>query len=376
MRSATITIHQDALAHNLQVIKDQTQPTTKVLAMVKADAYGHGVAAAVPALMEADGFGVACMSEALAVQDVLVQLKHTKPVVLIEGVFSYDEWLTAIEQDFGCVIHQDTQLECALQSLPRADGFCRTTWLKYNTGMCRLGFDTDNIIQKAKQLIQAGYRVILTTHFACADDAQHPLNQVQIERFNHALQAIQAFAPDTQGSLCNSAGIFNFTAHHHHWVRAGIALYGSKPIAQHSATALGLLPAMTLSAKIIAIHQLHAGDSVGYGALWQADKPHQIGVVSIGYGDGYPRVVTGASVAITDTDGVVYSCAILGRVAMDMFMVDIDGLTIEVGAPVVLWGDAPHIDEIASCAGTIGYELMCRLTQRPNRHIEMLSSNA
>ncbi|MFC0820795.1 alanine racemase [Moraxella marmotae] len=375
MRTATVTIHQDALVNNLQIIKDTIKPTTKVLAMVKANAYGHGVDAAVPALLSADGFGVACLSEAMAVEKALNDNKSSKkPIVLIEGVFSQDEWQTAILHDFGCVVHCQAQLNWAIQNLPNDDSFCRSIWLKYNTGMNRLGFDDDGVIAAAKTLHQAGYRLILTTHFSCADDKDHPLNAVQIDKFNTALASIRRFAPDAKGSLCNSAGIFHFKEHHHDWVRAGIALYGSKPIANQSAKALGLKPAMTLSAQVMAIHTLPAGSQVGYGALWTTTKSQQIAVVSIGYGDGYPRVLDNASVAITDKQGKVHQCPIIGRVAMDMFMVDIDGLQIDVGAKVVLWGQQPSIDEIADCANTIGYELMCRLTARPSRQIEPLSA--
>ncbi|OOR83390.1 alanine racemase [Moraxella canis] len=369
MRTTSITIHPDALMHNLKVIKKQLSPNTKILAMVKADAYGHGIEATVPALIHADGFGVACLSEAMAVKKALDGMNVKKPIVLIEGAFSLDEWKVAVEHDFSCLIHHQNQLAWALAHQPKQDQCCHTIWLKYNTGMSRLGFNDDQIILAAKSLTDAGYRLILTSHFACADDKSHPLNALQISKFDQALARIQAFAPDTLGSLCNSAGIFNFKDHHHDWVRAGIALYGSKPVADQSAKALNLMPAMTLSAQVMAIHTLAAGDSIGYSALWAAQKPHKIAVVSIGYGDGYPRVVMGAKVSVTDTLGNWHLCNIIGRVAMDMFMIDIDGLDIAIDAPVVLWGDSPTIDEVALCAGTIGYELMCRLTTRPKRCI-------
>ena len=369
MRTTSVTIHPDALMHNLKVIKKKLNPNTKVLAMVKADAYGHGIDATVPALIHADGFGVACLSEAMAVKQVLDDMNVKKPIVLIEGAFSLDEWKVAVEHDFGCLIHHQNQLAWALAHQPKQDQCCHTIWLKYNTGMSRLGFNDDQIILAAKSLTDAGYRLILTSHVACADDKSHPLNALQISKFDQALARIQAFAPDTLGSLCNSAGIFNFKDHHHDWVRAGIALYGSKPVADQSAKALNLMPAMTLSAQVMAIHTLAAGDSIGYSALWAAQKPHKIAVVSIGYGDGYPRVVMGAKVSVTDTLGNRHLCDIIGRVAMDMFMIDIDGLDIAIDAPVVLWGDSPTIDEVALCAGTIGYELMCRLTTRPKRCI-------
>lgn len=369
MRSTSITIHPNALMHNLQVIKSQLDPTTKVLAMVKADAYGHGIDATIPALIHADGFGVACLSEAMAVKQALDDMNVKKPIVLIEGAFSLDEWKVAIDHDFGCLIHHEEQLTWALAHQPKQDQFCHTIWLKYNTGMSRLGFDDDHIITAAKSLTDAGYRLILTSHFACADDKSHPLNARQISKFDQALACIRSFAPDTLASLCNSAGIFNFKHQHHDWVRAGIALYGSKPIIDQSAKALNLMPAMTLSAQVMAIHTLAAGDSIGYSALWTAQQPHKIAVVSIGYGDGYPRVVMGAKVSVTDTLGNRHLCDIIGRVAMDMFMIDIHGLDIAINTPVVLWGDSPTIDEVAMCAGTISYELMCRLTTRPKRCI-------
>lgn len=368
MRYAKIKIDSHALQHNLQVIKKQLQPNTKILAMVKANAYGHGIAAVAPSLTKADGFGVACMAEALELNAVLyAQNLPNKPIVLIEGVFSQDEWNEAMRLNFSCVIHQQEQLDWALSQPPHQDGICRTIWLKFNTGMNRLGFDSKAVVLAAKQLHQAGYHLILTTHFACADDREHPLNEIQIKKFNTAFQQILKFAPNCQASLCNSAGIFNFPNQHHHWVRAGIALYGSKPVFHTCATSLNLKPAMTLSAKIMAIHHLQNKQSVGYSALWQAQKNQKIAVVSIGYGDGYPRVVHAATVSIQDAQGQRHHAQIIGRVAMDMLMIDIDNLPVKVGDEVTLWGQSPHIDEIAACAGTIGYELMCRLTNRPNR---------
>lgn len=193
------------------------------------------------------------------------------------------------------------------------------------------------------------------------------MNALQITRFNDALTKIQRMDATIQASLCNSAGIFNFPAQHHHWVRAGIALYGAKPVSHATAKELGLKPAMTLSAKIMAIHTLNAGDAVGYASLWTAASRHQIAIVSIGYGDGYPRVVDGAKVAVTDSHGEVHLRPIIGRVAMDMLMIDVQDLAVEIGCDVELWGSSVHIDEIALSASTIGYELMCRLTTRPDR---------
>lgn len=369
MRTATLTIDQSALSANLAVIRSQVPPATGVLAMIKANAYGHGVANVLPSLMTADGFGVATFNEGQEVYQICQDLGQSKPIVLIEGVFNEDEWERACELGFGCLIHCREQADWALNHVPQADSPTRTIWLKYNTGMNRLGFGRDEILPIAKALHDKGYRLILTSHFACADDKAHPLNKQQITAFDSLLNELQStLDPSIQGSLCNSAGIFNFPQVHHHWVRAGIALYGGSPVAKNTANALNLRPAMSLTAKVMAIHQLNAGETVGYGALWQAVQPSRIGIVSIGYGDGYPRVVKGAWVTLIQ-DKKTYQAPIIGRVAMDMLMIDLTALPCDVGAgaDVVLWGASPTADEIAGCADTISYELFCRLTGRAMR---------
>ncbi|MDO5652391.1 MAG: alanine racemase [Moraxella sp.] len=363
-RGTAINIHGNAICHNTRTIKNKLAPTVRLLAMVKANAYGHGATDVIPFMQDADAFGVASFAEAVQIAPIT-----QKPIVLIEGAFHQDEWQQAIMQDFGCVLHSFEQLAWALEYMPQDGTFARSIWLKYNTGMNRLGFGDDKIIQVAKALHDKGYGLILTSHFACADEPTHPLNQQQINKFNHALQSIRQFAPNTKGSLCNSAGVFAFGNEHHDWVRTGIALYGSSPFVDISAAQLGLLPAMTLSAKIMATHTLQAGESVGYGSLWTADKPSRIGVVSIGYGDGYPRVVQGAMVSVIHGTST-HSVAIIGRVAMDMLMIDLTDMpTLTINDTVILWGSTPSIDDIARCANTIGYELMCRLTHRPTRTI-------
>lgn len=363
MRYATINIHQDALKHNLARIKSMTK--AHVLAMVKADAYGHGVSAVVPALIEADGFGVACLSEALSVKAVLDELAINKPIVLMEGVFDEQEWHTAVACGFWAVIHCQAQLDWACQTSAPSD--YTPIWLKYNTGMNRLGFDKTALQKACQRLSDAGYELILTSHFACADDKNHPMNAKQIKDFEQMYQALsQQF--DIKGSLCNSAGIIHFKHHHYDWVRSGIALYGSSPTGTDR-DILGLKPAMTLSARIMATHHLKTGQSVGYGGQWRACKPSTIGIVSLGYGDGYPRVVNDASVLVMANTPTL--CPIVGRVAMDMMAIDLTALPPQawIDVPVVLWGQTPSIDTVANCAHTIAYELMCRLTMRPARQL-------
>ncbi|WFF39505.1 alanine racemase [Moraxella nasibovis] len=369
MRNTTITINQTALAHNLSTIKHTLNPDrpAKVLAMVKANAYGHGISHTLSGLGEADAFGVACMSEALEVQEVCQTLDMDKPIVLIEGVFGFDEWQLAREHGFGCVIHNTAQLNFAIKHPAKPDSFTRTVWLKYNTGMNRLGFDKDGVICAAKALHQAGYKLILTSHFACADEPNHPITAKQIARFDEILHILRTdIDTDIQASLCNSAGIFSQPDCHHDWVRAGIALYGGKAVADRTAYELGLRPAMTFGASIFATHQLRTGESVSYGGLWTADKPAQIGVLSVGYGDGYPRVVNGAKVLIIK-ENQPYFVPIIGRVAMDTMMIDISDLSLNVGDEVLLWGDGLPAHQVASWANTIDYELFCKTTNRPTR---------
>ena len=363
----TITIKPAAITHNLSQVK-ALAPKSKVLAMVKANAYGHGVAAVLPALQQADGIGVATLREALEAR----QLGWDKTIGLIEGAFTVDEWQQAIEHDISCVIHHAPQLEWALEQIPPVDSATRMVWIKYNTGMNRLGFNNQTLISAAKSLHDAGYQLILTTHFANADNQDHPLNAIQIQRFNDMLSTLrQTVSTNIKGSLCNSAGIVNFSEHHHDWVRPGIMLYGSAPVIDQSAYTLNLQPAMEFSAQIIALQTVQAGDAIGYGSRWIAQQDVKTALVSIGYGDGYPRVVNGdAYVSVIDAvNQQRYSCAVIGRVAMDMIVIDVSAVpeSSALNSKVILWGDTPHVDEVATHADTIGYELLCRLSVRPNR---------
>lgn len=366
-RSANIVINQSALSHNATVLQQYLSPHVKMLAMVKADAYGHGVATTCDGLWsKVDGFGVATLQEGLAVHQVN---QRRKLVVLIEGVFSLDEWQMALHHDFACVVHSPEQLAWVLENPPKPDSYSNTIWLKYNTGMNRLGFDKQSCQNASEALIKKGYRIMLTSHFACADDRENPCNAMQIERFDELYQELKnRYGDRILGSLCNSAGIINFPNAHFDWVRAGIGLYGGSPVVDKSANALRLQPVMTFFAHIMATHDLQAGDKVGYGGLWVADSPCRIGVVSVGYGDGYPRVVDGANVLILNEKNQ-YFAPIIGRVAMDMLMIDIDGLDVKIGDKVVLWGNGLPADDVATWANTISYELFCRTTNRPKRQI-------
>lgn len=383
MRHASITLNSAALTHNLNQVINKIPEKTQVLAMVKADAYGHGVRHCVPGLQQADALGVACFDEAKQIRD----LGWQKGVVLIEGVFSQQEWAESIEAKCQSIVHHQNQVQWALANLPAADSPCRTIWLKLNTGMNRLGFEPEEIVAVAKTLVDAGYNLILTSHFANADRPDHPSNANQIKVFTDALtQLREQVDGHIKASLCNSAGIINFPECHFDWVRPGIMLYGSTPLEGISAQELQLKPVMTFSASLMAIHNIAAGAPVGYGSRFVANRPIVKGIVSIGYGDGYPRVVDGSAWVTVkpqpsegDRDSstgakeaVSYKCPVIGRVAMDMIAIDLTEVpNPTVGYQVTLWGDPdksePSVDEIANSAHTLGYELLCRVTQRPTR---------
>lgn len=368
-RSTTICINTQNLTQNVHNIR-ALAPTAKLLAMVKANAYGHGIEHIVP-YIDADGFGVASLAEGLLVLDVCQKITKPAAIVLIEGVFSAEEWQIARAHDFAVVVKDEEQLKLACQDKPKPNSFAASIWLKYNTGMNRLGFDDEGVMHAARALIDCGYQIILTSHFACADDKNHPLNAKQIKRFDEMYRALcQEYGAKISASLCNSAGIMNFAQCHYDWVRAGIALYGSNPLyPQQPSTPL--CSVMRFESQIMAVHLVCRGDTVGYGALWQADKDSVIGVVAAGYGDGYPRVITNGVVLV---DGK--QAPIVGRVAMDMFMVDLTDLTDEpsakkstawLGKTVLLWGDELPCDEVAYRTNTISYELFCKTTARPWR---------
>lgn len=351
MREARITVRRAALAHNLAVVR-RTAPNSRILCMVKADAYGHGLAFAVAALQQTDAFGVAFMQEARQVRALT-----SHPIMVMEGAFSLAEWQESAALGVQCVIHHAEQVQWALES-PIAGA---TVWLKLNAGMNRLGLAPDELILAAQRLRQAGYQLVLTMHFANADERDHPLNDQQITTF----ERVKATLAPIAFSVCNSAALIRWPHLQGDWVRPGIMLYGSSPFADQSATELELQAVMQVESSIMAIHHLPVGQAVGYGSRWVTARPSTIGVVAMGYGDGYPRVVDER--AMIDIAG--HLVPVVGRVSMDMLMVDLTDLptSARLHQRVTLWGDQPSVDLIAASANTLGYELLCRMTQRPAR---------
>ncbi len=353
MRDARATLSTQALTHNLKRVRSYA-PHSRVLAMVKANAYGHGLDVALAALADADAIGVATFQEALDIR----AMGNTQSIVLIEGVFSLDEWQQLPQMNAQCVIHQAQQVEWALKS-PQPE---IPIWLKINTGMNRLGLALDQVEPIARDLRAAGYQLILTSHFANADEPEHPLNAAQIDCFMQMKQRLDPI----EASFANSAALIQWPEVHFNWVRPGLMLYGSSPFAHIPAHDLGLQPVMTLSTQIIALHDLPAGVAVGYGSRHTTTRSTRLGVIGMGYGDGYPRVVTDSKVLING-----HPVPVIGRVSMDMMTVDLTDLpeAPELGDLVILWGAGLDVDQIARAAGTLSYELFTRLSPRPRRLI-------
>ncbi len=347
-RPISATISLGALRNNLAVVRRHA-PGSRVLAVVKANAYGHGLLRAAQALKDADGF-------ALLELDAAVRLREAgcrQRIVLLEGFFDARDLAVLSEYRLGTVVYSSDQLKL-LRELP--PGSRLDVLLKINTGMNRLGFMPADF-QAALSDLQANPgvgQITLMTHFANADDERGVAWQMAgIERLVRGIGLPRSFA--------NSAAILRYPETHCDWVRPGIMLYGSSPFAGAAALELGLRPAMTLASEIIAVQQLKRGDTVGYGGIFTAGRDMRIGVVACGYADGYPRhAPNGTPVAI---EGRL--AGTVGRVSMDMLCVDLSAVPqAHAGSRVVLWGEGNPVDDVAQAAGTVGYELLCAVAPR------------
>lgn len=337
-----------ALRHNYSVAK-QVAPFSKVFAVVKANAYGHGLERVAKALLHADGFGTLELEGAMRLREWVPE----KPILLLEGFFEPGEIHLIVENNLATVVHNEEQLR--MLELERPDRPL-DIWFKINTGMNRLGFPLAQAAAALERLRESGFArsITLMTHFATAEIP------------DGIKEAMRRFGEVTRGitlprSLANSAAIFAHPGSHMDAVRMGISLYGATPFLDRPALSLGVRPVMTLASKIIAIQELQAGDTVGYGGTFTADTAMRIGVVACGYGDGYPRH------APSDTPILVGGARTktVGRVSMDMLTVDLRPIPdARIGTPVILWGNGIPVDEVAMAAGTIGYELLCGVTTR------------
>lgn len=355
-RPTRLIIDSGALLYNLAQIK-KIAPEKKIITMVKANAYGCGLQVIVPILDGyVDAFGVACIEEALVIR----RLGSRSDCILFQGVFSPDEFKTAAEHSLGCVLHQEHQLEWLLAT--QLDKPIKL-WVKVDTGMHRLGFKLEKLqdIMDALQTCPwVDKNIGLMTHLACADEMDRIETLNQIALFEQI--TVKGFA---QRSIANSAAIIAFPQTHLDVVRPGIMLYGVSPFTDQNAVDLGLRPVMHFVSAISAINDIPQHAQVGYGGIWTSTKPSRIGVVAVGYGDGYPRHI--------DADTQVWiqgrEITIVGRVSMDMLTVDLtDHPDIMPGALVELWGKHIFIERIARSAKTSSYELMCQISQRV-RHL-------
>jgi alanine racemase len=347
-RPITATIDLAALAHNLGVARAHA-PHAKVFAVIKANAYGHGLLRAAQALRAADGFAVVEFEAAVRLREA----GFAHRILLLEGFFDGRELVEGASKKIAVVVHQPEQL-ALLGGLP--GGSRLDVLLKINSGMNRLGFAPGDAhgAYAALQDCAATGKLTLMTHFANADDARGVA--WQMETFERAAAGIAA-----PRSLANSAATLRYPETHFDWVRPGIMLYGSSPFAEVSAASLGLKPVMTLRSAIIGTCELKPGDTVGYGGLFRAERPMRIGIVACGYADGYPRHAPGGTpVLVGDRlSGTV------GRVSMDKLCVDISATPeAGIGTPVVLWGEGNPVDDVAKAAGTVSYELLCALAAR------------
>jgi len=357
-RGTRAVIDLSALQHNFRLAQERA-PYSRVLAVVKADAYGTGLVEAAQALPDADGFGVATFDEGLALRVAGI----TQPILLMEGVMSARELELAAEKQFQIVVHQPWQLELLLQAQLATS---LVVWVKVDTGMHRLGLPMSECGAVIQQL-QASANVSelrLMSHLACADEAEHPLNHSQLEAF----AALMASSGLPSGSLANSAGIFRGEGYHYQWVRPGLMLYGACPLLETSAASLNLRPVMQLESRIIAKSIVPKGASVGYGATWTAAEDTLVAVVAIGYGDGYPRHLSRDAYVLIQGQ----RCPLAGRVSMDMITVDISAVPdAPIEAPVILWGNGLPVEQVAEWAGTVNYELLCQVTDRVQRIYRM-----
>lgn len=340
-----------ALRHNFARIR-QVAPASRIIAIVKANAYGHGLVETARCLDAADAFGVARLSEALALRSAGVR----QPIVLLEGVFDSAQLDEASRHALQVVVHCDEQI-AMLHAAPRASTF--TVWLKIDTGMNRLGFRPEQVPSALARLESLGSRIEdlrVLTHFASADEADDPSTAGQIAVFE-SLTGQRGW----QRSLCNSAGIFAQPGAHAQWVRPGLALYGVSPFAELLGSQLGLVAAMRLVSAVIAVREVRQGEGVGYGAAWRARRDTRVAIVAAGYGDGLPRMLPrGTPVLLAGQ-----RAGIVGRVSMDMLAVDVGSLKpVRVGDAAVLWGPELPVEEIAAHAGTVPYELLCGVSQR------------
>ena len=352
MQAATVIVNRRALRHNLQRLRELA-PASRLVAIVKANAYGHGLLETARTLPDADAFGVARLEEALRLREGGI----THRILLLEGFFTADELPLVSAHSLDTVVHSMEQL-AALEAAQLAEPV--TVWMKLDTGMHRLGFhpaEADAVYQRLSQCRNVRQPVNIVSHFARADEPDCGVTERQLDIFT-------TFSDGKPGqrSIAASGGTLLWPQAHFDWVRPGIILYGVSPLDRHPwGEEFGFQPAMTLTSSLIAVREHKAGDAVGYGGTWVSERDTRLGVAAMGYGDGYPRAVPSGTPVLVNGREV----PIVGRVAMDMICVDLGPDAQDaVGDPVILWGEGLPVERIAQTTGISAYELITRLTSR------------
>lgn len=347
-----------ALRHNLRQVR-KAAPDSRVMAVIKANAYGHGLVPAAKALAEADGFAVARLEEGLALRAAGLPNR----ILLLEGVFSREQLAMAANERFELMVHSFEQLELLESALDGAHPV--TAWIKVDSGMNRLGFRLDEFAAayaRLRRIPHVHTEPTLATHLASADDRRDPTTRRQLEAFDQATAGL----PGAR-SIANSAGVLAWPAARADWVRPGLMLYGVSPFTSRIGADLGLRAAMTLRTEVIAVKKVNSGESVGYGGAWTAQRDTRMAVIAAGYGDGYPRsTASGAPLLVAGG-----RAPLIGRVSMDMITADVTDLPrVVVGDPVVLWGGDVPVEEVAAHAGAIPWDLLCGVRQRVQLEVE------
>jgi alanine racemase len=348
----SVTIDSGALRHNFEVVR-RLAPKSRVMAVIKANAYGHGLVAAARALDSADAFAVARLGEALTLREAGIKTR----IVLLEGVMDREQLDAAATADLELVVHSPEELGL-LAAAPAGARF--KVWLKLDSGMNRLGFKGD-AFQEAyaalSTLASVQAPIYLCTHLASADFPELPTTAEQLMVFAAATRSLAG-----ERSVASSAAIMGFPDSQADWVRPGLMLYGISPFRGASGTDHGLRPVMTLCSRVIAVKHLAEGEQVGYGGDWTATRPTRLAIVAVGYGDGYPRSAASGTPVLVNGE----RAGLAGRVSMDMLAIDVTEMQrpAEVGDPVVLWGEGLPVEEIALWAETVSYTLVCGISQR------------
>lgn len=349
--AAYAMLNLEALQHNLRKVREFA-PNAKVMAVIKANAYGHGIVQVASVLQDADGFAVARVNEGIKLRQAGIQ----KRIAVLQGFSNREELRELARHNLDAVLHCLEQVEL-LEHYPGTENL--SVWLKLDTGMNRLGFRQEEFHQAHQRLMQCGnvlQPLNLMTHFANADDLHDPKTAQQIELFNATTQAYAG-----ERSIANSAGVLGWSDSLADWVRPGVMLYGISPFPDKSGRELGLKPLMSLHSRLIAVKRVEQGANVGYSGTWVCNKATLMGVAAIGYGDGYPRHLPAGTPVLINGN----RAQLIGRVSMDMITVDLEACPdAKIGDLVTLWGDGLPVEEIARYADTIPYTLVCGITQR------------